>query len=378
MTNSSPPDLLPERVRKVAQDRIDLGVYQTLVFGIAAGKESEALGERFLILLGARKKFYHRACQASFSSLFYSCLAMLITGALFSSPTLSQAQLSESPLQQMTVTGQVSPGGYSAYGAPEAFSRSRFGALTQTYVLPPFTVYAGCEYELTTPRQGFPDNLFTQELEIGLPYRFGVAMENNVDAFRGSVNESTTSFEMRYALADWNKIPLNPTVFAEYKIGIGPVNETAEVGSQEGDPGGHTPNAYELRLLLSEDFADKLQWAFNGFFEQEIRGDRGREWGFAQSLAVPILQEREKLKLGLEMQYRNHTDKDTRGRPVELIELGPSLAFKPTRHTRIDLAPLFGTTNAGPNLQLFLIFSAVLGPKEEGNESEAPASTRNR
>ena len=39
------------------------------------------------------------------------------------------------------------------------------------------------------------------------------------------------------------------------KIGIGPVNETAEVGSQpkgdEGDQGpGRTPNAYELRLLL--------------------------------------------------------------------------------------------------------------------------------
>jgi hypothetical protein len=153
------------------------------------------------------------------------------------------------------------------------------------------------------------------------------------------------------------------------------VNETAEVGSQEGDQGGHTPNAYELRLLLSEDFADKIEWAFNGFFEQEIRG---REWGFAQSLAVPILHEREKLKLGLELQYRNHTDKDTRGRPVELIELGPSLAFKPTRHTRIDFAPLFGTTNTGPNLQLFLIFSAVLGPREESGESEAPASTRNR
>lgn len=121
---------------------------------------------------------------------------------------------------------------------------------------------------------------------------------------------------MRYAFADWNKIPLNPTVFAEYKIGIGPLNETAEVGSQpkggEGGQGpGRTPDAYELRLLLSEDFADKIEWAFNGFFEQDIGGDRGRERGFAQSLAVPILQEREKLKLGLEMQYRNHTDKDT-------------------------------------------------------------------
>ena len=332
--------------------------------------------ERFSVLLGARKGLYRRARHACFSSLFDCCLAMAITGALISSPTVSRAQSSESTLEQMTITGQVSPGGYSAYGAPEAFSRSRLGALTQTYVLPPFTAYAGLEYELTTPRKGLPDNLFTQELEIGLPYRFGVAMENNVDAFNRSVRESTTSFEIRYALADWNKIPLNPTVFAEYKIGIGPLNETAEVGSQDLGEKGRTPNAYELRLLLAEDWGDKVEWALDGFCEQELSGDRGREWGFAQSIAVPLLHEQEKLKVGVEMQYSNHTDHGDK--PVRQFELGPSLAFKPTRHTRIDFAPLFGTTSAGPDLQLFLIFSTVLGPKEEAGEPEAPASIRNR
>jgi hypothetical protein len=172
-------------------------------------------------------------------------------------------------------------------------------------------------------------------------------------------------------------------VFDEYKIGIETLNETAEVGSQpkgdEADQGPRrTPNAYELRLLLAEDWGDKVEWALDGFFEQEVSGDRGREWGFAQTLAVPLLHEQEKLKLGIEMQYSNHTDKDTRNKPVQLFEIGPSLAFKPTRHTRIDLVPLFGTTNAGPNLQLYAIFSAVLGPKEEGGESEEPASTRSR
>jgi hypothetical protein len=58
-----------------------------------------------------------------------------------------------------------------------------------------------------------------------------------------------------------------------------------------------------------------------------------------------------------------------------LNALGPSLAFKPTRHTRIDNVPLFGTTNAGPNLQLFVILSTVLGPKEEG-ESETRLATQ--
>ena len=335
---------------------------------------------RFSALISYSQVRYRLARYACFWCLFRCCLAISITG-LISHPTPCRAQSSGSPLQRMIVNGETSPGGYSAYGAPEAFSRSRLGALTQSYVLPPFTVYAGLEYELTSPRQGLPDHLFTQELEVGLPYRFGIAMENNVDAFDGSTRETSTSFEVRYALADWNKIPLNPTVFAEYKIGTGPLNETAEVGSQEKgdeeDQGpGLTPNAYELRLLLAEDWGNKVEWALDGFFEQEVSGDRGREWGFAQTLAVPLLHEQEKLKVGVEMQYSNHTDHGTRSKPIQLFELGPSLAFKPTRHTRIDLVPLFGTTNAGPNLQLFVIFSAVLGPEEEG-ESEQPASQRN-
>src|SRR5438552_18683789 len=39
------------------------------------------------------------------------------------------------------------------------------------------------------------------------------------------------------------------------------------------------PDAYEFRLLLAEDFGERIEWAMNWFFEQEIGGDRGREWG---------------------------------------------------------------------------------------------------
>ena len=48
-----------------------------------------------------------------------------------------------------------------------------------------------------------------------------MAIENTIESFRGRTQERTFSIEGRYALADWNKIPLNPTVFVEYKFGIG-------------------------------------------------------------------------------------------------------------------------------------------------------------
>ncbi len=276
----------------------------------------------------------------------------------------------------------------SSYGAPAAFSRSRFANLTNAYVLPPYNVYAGLIYEGDALRYDRPDHLFTQEIEVGLPHRFGVAVENEVESFRGHGQDVSFSVEARYALADWDKIPLNPTVFAEYRFGIGNIlhdegipmrldkGEGAAAASQTS---AHTPDAIELRLLLAEDFRDKVEWAFNLFFEQEDEGDRGREWGFAQSALIPVLLSHERLKLGLEMQYRNFTDKDSRDQPSQGFVIGPTVAFKPTRNIRFDVSPLFGVTFDAPRVQAFAVLSYTFGPGgQEGHEAEEPASTRNR
>ena len=349
---------------------------------------------------------------------------------------------------RITVTADGLP---SAYGAPQAFSRTRTSATTTSYVLPPWTVYTGLDYELDSPRQGRPTHLFTQELEMGLPYRFGVAVENNVEAFHGDVQESTFSVEGRYALANWNKLPLNPTLFAEYKFGLGHLNEGGGEGGgalgempgggemnklrqqgrhnaralghprkgsavrrEEGDAGEDVgeseaemgiPDFYELRLLLAQDFGDRLEYAMNIFFEQETSGDRGREIGFSQSLAVPVFgggappaptaagkdgkdrgrtvaaganADRERLKVGVEMQFRNSTVAGARGDGENTFVIGPSLSFKPTPRTRLDVAPLFGVTHDSPRVQAFVVLSAVFGRGGEGGEAEAPISTRNR
>ena len=137
------------------------------------------------------------------------------------------------------------------------------------------------------------------------------------------------------------------------------------------------PDAYEFRLLLSEEIAKNVEWSFNAFLENETSGDRGREWGFAQSIQVPILLPFERLKAGLEMQYKNFTVKDTRGDPAHTFVIGPSVAYKPTARMRFDIAPLFGVTNDSPDVQVFAIFSYVFGGGGEAG-AEAPASTRNR
>ncbi len=76
------------------------------------------------------------------------------------------------------------------------------------------------------------------------------------------------------------------------------------------------------------------------------------------------------------MQYQDFTDKDTRDHPMHSFVIGPTVAWKPSPHTRLDVSPLFGATDDSPDLQVFAVFSVSFGGGEEG--AEAPASTRNR
>src|SRR5205823_6541186 len=269
----------------------------------------------------------------------------------------------------------------SAYGAPGGFSRARFAPTTSAYVLPPWTFYFGTIYEGDAFRHGPPDHLFTEEVEMGLPHRFGLAAETRIERFDGGGGLSTVSIEGRYALADWNKIPLNPTLFAEYKFGVGTIRHEegpppppGEEEEESGPP--KVPDAYEFRLLLAEDFGEHVEWAMNWFFEKENTGDRGREWGFAQSASIPIRLEHERLKVGLEMEYKNFTVKDTRGDPMHSFVIGPTLAWKPTPQTRLDISPLFGCTDDSPVADVFVVFSWLFGG--EHAEAEAPVSTRFR
>ncbi len=178
--------------------------------------------------------------------------------------------------QSIVITGEEVP---SAYGAPPGLSRSRFSNTTQAYVLPPWSFFFGELFEGQGFRHGPPDYLFTQEIEMGLPYRFNVAAESQFERFNGGGGAQTVHEE----------VPPPPGGGGE---------------EEEGGPP-KVPDAYEVRLLLAQEFFGRIEWAMNWFFEKENTGDRGREWGFSQAAMTPILLPAERLKVGVEMQYRN-------------------------------------------------------------------------
>jgi hypothetical protein len=342
---------------------------------------------------------------------------LLIASAWLVCPAFNLSILAQVSTEQ-TIVVQATPPPYeipSAYGAPTAFSQSRFSPLTNAYVLPSGEIYNSVIFELDSVHYRNPDYHWTAECEMGLPYRFNIAVETDIERYDGDLQDSTVSFEGRYAFADWDKIPLNPTVFAEYKIGMGDIlhDEGAPTPGKKFGPGGFDksdpiPDGYETRLLLSEDFFDRIEWALNVFFEQEIDGDRGREWGIAQSVVTPIhlfpaaapppppdhknVQTRsvqpvagtdvatEDLKVGVEFQFRSFSDSSSRGEPYNSFVIGPTASWRPTSRLRFDASPLFGVNHKSPIMQLFVVASYLWGPGGPGKEAggEAPASTRNR
>ncbi len=304
---------------------------------------------------------------------------------------LSCSVQAQQPQELTTVNVEERPYGeqlIGPYNQPRWSARGRFSADTDVYVLPPFSFYLDLDYHGTFPRMGNSDHLFTQEFELGLPYRFQLAFELDQELQNGRSQIPFTTIEGRWAPANWGKIPFNPTLLVEYDIGIGkqyPVQPGQNAEQEGGDgPIGDAvrqqtmksiPDAYEVRLLLGQEIAKYVEFASNIFFDQDLWADREREIGFSTASSFAIRGEA--LKAGLETSYRNVSRPGARSKAQNIFELGPSFTVKPSPHTRIDLAPLFGVTSDSPHLDLFVIFSVDFGTGA-AEEVEFPAAQGGR
>jgi hypothetical protein len=247
----------------------------------------------------------------------------------------------------------------SAYGAPPDLSHGRISTLTKSYVLSPFSFELEAGYEDAVFRHGLPSRLFRQEIEMGLPARFTVGIQNQLDHFAGETRDRSVTLEARYALANWNKLPLNPAISVEYQFGL--INTV--------------PDSGELALLMTHDFPHLIEWATNIFVDREFGGRKSTTGGFAQSVEVPVLLAEEKLEAGLEMQYRSGGEALGPLGTTKGLAIGPTLAWRPTKHARFDLSPLFGTSDHTPVLDLFAVFSFSFGGPAAA-EVEIPLSAR--
>ena len=247
----------------------------------------------------------------------------------------------------------------SAYGAPPDLSHGRISTLTKSYVLAPFSFELEAGYEGDIFRHGLPAQLFRQEIEMGLPARFTVGVQNQIEHFAGDTSDRSFTLEARYALANWNKLPLNPAISAEYRFGLS----------------NRLPDSGELTLLISHDFPHLIEWAANIFVDRDFGGRESISAGFAQSVEMPVLLPEEKLEIGVETQYRSGGETIGHEGTTKGLAIGPTLAWRPTKNVRFDLSPLLGCGDHTPAVQVFAVFSVSFGGPSAG-DVETPASTR--
>jgi hypothetical protein len=264
-------------------------------------------------------------------------------------PVLVSGESEEGEHDQFTEMGE--------YAQPAWTERNRLSSTTSVYVLSPQEIFVGSLWEAIFNRHGKTVHDLTQEIDLGLLYRFELGIENELGLEGSNAHETSATVEARYALANWNAIPLNPAISTEFIFGIGrSVKDMTSAGHLL-----RQPDAIAVRLLLGQNFGDHVGYGMNIGFQQDVSRDSGREVEISQSVAFGAMKGR--VEFGAEMRYVYNTAGRNRFDRNDLV-IGPTIGWKPTRQLRISMAPLFGCTGDSPRMASLVLASYEFGGAE--------------
>lgn len=293
---------------------------------------------------------------APMKSIFVS---LVLAISLFNRASADEpAQLPPVTVTENQLTEELPVGPYQQ----PAWTTARRFSTTRVYLQqPPWGVGVEQWWRGRFLRGGDSKHLFQEEVEIGLPHRFQLDLYENwqIDE-AGHVDHHDVAVELRWALADWGQIPLNPTLYGEWKFVDGALG----------------PDVYEVKLLLGEELVPRWHWGFNIVYEQEVGGGRATEWAASQGISYTLLDE--KLSIGVEMKYVNESEEGSRSDAENKFLIGPSVQWRPTLRSHVDIVPLFGATDDSPHVEAFVILGFDFGAGKEPSAPLAPASTRSQ
>jgi hypothetical protein len=288
--------------------------------------------------------------------------------ALLATATVAGAAENSNPpvrLPDVTVLGQMLPvtseeQRIGAYDQPEWTQHRRFPTTRVFVQKQPGEFGFEQWWRGRFKRDGSQQHKLQSEVEIGLPKRFQLDLyENLVGDEHGRFNHLSRAVELRWALADWGKLPLNPTLYGEWQF----ANHRLQA------------DTWEVKLLLGEELAPRWHWGLNLIYEQEAGHNRATEAAWSQGVSYTFIDQ--KLSGGLEMRFAHESEKGNRSQPEITYMLGPSLQWRMCPRTHLDLVNLFGITKDAPKVEAFLVFSVDLGGVK-GSGRYAPASLKSQ
>jgi hypothetical protein len=210
---------------------------------------------------------------------------------------------------------------------------------TRVYVVPPGEIEFEWWARITEPRDpaGDTQERFLYEVEMGLPYRLqidlyvGAEGTGNVGAF----DFTRQQIELRWAIADWDVIFGNPTLYIEY------VNRKGEA------------DGVEFKLLFGGEIASGWHWGLNFVLERTLEDELNNEWQAVAGLSYTIIDML--FSLGLEFQGIWEDTEHRRGHFENTYFLGPSAQWRPLPQMHVDVVFLAGLTEESPAFRVWII-----------------------
>jgi hypothetical protein len=186
---------------------------------------------------------------------------------------------------------------------------------------------------------------FYQEIEVGLPWRLQLSLENYYQNYREDQpkrpgwHDDNGTLGFRYAFADWGKIPLNPAAGVAWKAISG------------------APDAVEYHFVLGQEFTPRCHWAANVAYERQWGGQRLRDTTITSGLTYTVFNER--LNVGLEARHRR--SRDAKDAATTQFTWGPCVQIRPSDLLHVDFVPMWGAGKNSPVREFVMIVGFEFG-----------------
>ncbi|MFI5309265.1 MAG: hypothetical protein ACHQ53_18055 [Polyangiales bacterium] len=213
------------------------------------------------------------------------------------------------------------------YGQPRWSAIRRFPN-TRVYVRPAGSF--GLEWWAQT-KQSLHDahevrNRNDYEMEVGLGHRLQLDMyleSEQLGHWSSPIQLAREKVELRYALADWGVIPLNPTLYAEFV-------------RQNG-----APPTVEFKGLFGEQIAPRWHFGANIVLEHLLGANQQNEWSLTTGLSYTLSDS--SFSLGGEIVFET-VDESGHRLTFDNWELlaGPSIAWSPVPPMHVLFVGLLG------------------------------------
>ncbi len=207
---------------------------------------------------------------------------------------------------------------------------------TRVYVIPEGKMDVEYWLRTTFNKDGTTSYRSLYEVEFGLPHRFQLDLyaRTDQDGRDGEIYYSE-QLELRYALADWGRLPGNPALYLEW------------IRHDKRDE----PDQIEPKILFGGELAQRWHWGVNFVAECQTGGDLEREYQLCSGLSYAVRDY--KLAVGAECKAMFTDTKEDRGSFEDNVFLGPSFQYRPFPQMTMNFAPLVGVTEDSDKAQVW-------------------------